>query len=123
MLASGPWAGGFCGHLRGRFRGHLSCPFLWVRGRRTRARCGEAGDRSICRRTAGAGRLSFSRLSRTSLRGFWRVAPISQLQSNTGTERRETGRKYSKSIGGSGVRLENPILRNQRVGHPADVCG
>src|ERR1700722_15312365 len=39
----------------------LGCPFEFA-GRRTRARCGEGGERSICRQPAGAGRLSFSRL-------------------------------------------------------------
>src|SRR3984957_4208540 len=54
----------------------LSCPFEFA-GRRTRARCGEVGDRSICRRTAGAGRLSCRRLSRPPYQAFgvWRQLP------------------------------------------------
>jgi hypothetical protein len=40
----------------------LGCPFLDSRAAGRGARCGEAGDRSICRQPAGAGRLSFSRL-------------------------------------------------------------
>ena len=58
LLSARSWAGSF----RGRFRGNVGLSFFGFAGRRTRARCGEVGDRSICRRTAGAGRLSFSRL-------------------------------------------------------------
>jgi hypothetical protein len=39
----------------------VGCPFLDSRPQDAGAVC-EAGDRSICRRTAGAGRLWFSRL-------------------------------------------------------------
>jgi hypothetical protein len=51
VLSAGSWAGGF----RGGFRGHVGLSFLGFADRRTRARCGEAGDRSICRQPAGAG--------------------------------------------------------------------
>jgi hypothetical protein len=50
-LSAGFRAGGF----RGRFRGHVGLSFCEFAGRRTRARCGEVGDRSICRQPAGAG--------------------------------------------------------------------
>ena len=53
----------------------------------------------------------------TSLSGFWRLAPISQIQSSTETEGRETVRKYRKGIGGCGAKSEAPTLENQRVGH------
>jgi hypothetical protein len=84
---------------------------------RTRARCGEVGDRSICRQPAGAGRLSFSRLSRTSLSGFWRLVPFSQIQSNTGTDWRETVRKYTKGTG----RIKNGRKIARRDGRPISM--
>ena len=51
VLSVGSCAGSF----RGCFRGHVGLSFFGFAGRRTRARCGEAGDRSICREPAGAG--------------------------------------------------------------------
>ena len=42
-LLEGVLSGGF----RGRFRGHFGLSFCEFAGRRTRARCGEVGDRSI----------------------------------------------------------------------------
>jgi hypothetical protein len=82
----------------------LSCPFLSSRAAGRGRVSYEVGGRSICladfRQPTGAGRLSFSHLSRTSLSGLWRLAPCSQMQSSTGTGWRETVRKYRKGIGG-----------------------
>jgi hypothetical protein len=51
VLSVGSCAGSF----PGCFRGHVGLSFFGFAGRRTRARCGEAGDRSICGQPAGAG--------------------------------------------------------------------
>ena len=90
LLSIGFRAGGF----RGCFRGHVGLSFYGFAAAGRGRGCGEVGDRSICGQPAGAGRLSLSRLSRTSLSGFWRMASIIQIQSSTG---RVGGRLYGST--------------------------
>jgi hypothetical protein len=45
--------------------------------------------------------------------GLWRLTPISQIQSSTGTGSLETGRKYRKGIGQVGMKLKGPTSGTQ----------
>jgi hypothetical protein len=94
----------------------LGCPFWDSRAAgRGRGVVRREIVRFVVKRLAPADFRS-GRLSRTSLSGLWRLAPISQIQNSTGAAQRETGRKYRKGIVQVGMKSEGLTSGTQGSG-------